>query len=255
MLYDLTSLTGATITDVNEAGTLGGFTESVESAGYLRYLDGRTLAASRAAVQAVGSAGHFGGSIRTSHGYGLFFGAPDGTVNVVNAFGRFAGVVNDVNRHGAFVGHNVFILFGLGTAGILYRDGRLSFLSVGRDDVNVQVAHAINDLGYILASARIASAPASSVLLAPVTPLSPSGLSFAVTGHVVTLTWTTSHGAVDYVVEAGSVPGAANLFNAAIGSEPRLTTPAPPGRYYVRVRARNDLGVSAPSVEVVIDVP
>jgi hypothetical protein len=211
-----------------------------------------------AAVQAIGAAGHFGGSLRIGFGYEFFFGRPDGTVSIFNHIDgarRFAGAIHDVNRHGAFVGHDTFILFGFGAAAILYRDGRLSYPGDGISDVDVQDAYAINDIGYILASARVASAPARTVLLVPIAPQAPSGLSFSVTGGVVTLTWTGSADVVYYVVEAGSAPGAANLFNAPIGPEPRVTAPAPPGRYYVRVRAGNDLGVSGPSAEVVIDVP
>jgi hypothetical protein len=257
-LYDLKTLTDARIDTVNELGTLGGVTGSSGTVGYLRYLNGVVLTMPDAAVQAIGSAGHFGGSLRFALGYGFFFGRPDGTVSVfdhLDCCRRFAGAIHDVNRHGAFVGHDTFISFGDGTAAILYRDGRLSYPGSGISDVDVQDAYEINDTGYILASARIASAPASTVLLVPLAPQPPSGLSFSVTGSIVTLTWASSADAVYYVVEAGSVPGAANLFNAPIGSEPRVTAPVPPGRYYVRVRAGNDLGLSGPCAEVVIDVP
>jgi hypothetical protein len=80
-------------------------------------------------------------------------------------------------------------------------------------------------------------------------------LTFAVSGSVVTLQWQAVAGAIEYIVEAGSAPGFANIFNGSVGSATTISTAAPPGRYYVRVRARSAAGVSAPSAEVTIDVP
>lgn len=80
-------------------------------------------------------------------------------------------------------------------------------------------------------------------------------MTFALNGRVVTLTWQASAGAFDYVVEAGTTPGASNVVNVNVGPQRSVTSPAPPGRYFVRVRARNTVGMSGPSNEVVIDVP
>jgi hypothetical protein len=92
-------------------------------------------------------------------------------------------------------------------------------------------------------------------MLVPVTSPPPLSLAFSVSGRVVTLTWGASIAASEYRIEAGSAPGLADLYSASVGSHLSLTTPAPPGRYYVRVRARDPHGVSAVSNEVVIDVP
>jgi hypothetical protein len=74
----------------------------------------------------------------------------------------------------------------------------------------------------------------------------------AVVGTTVTLQW--SHpqpgDVLEYVLEAGSAPGASNLYNASVGAATSLTTSAPSGVYFVRVRARGPLGVGAPSNEV-----
>jgi hypothetical protein len=110
-------------------------------------------------------------------------------------------------------------------------------------------AVAINDSGYI-----VGAGAGGAVLLVP-TIGPPAGLAFTVANGVVTLSWQPTEGALDYIVEAGSAPGAADLYNASVGAHPRLVTAAPPGRYYVRVRARTPTGVTAPSEEVVIDVP
>lgn len=103
--------------------------------------------------------------------------------------------------------------------------------------------------------------PSSEVVLTvpstAVAPAAPQNLSAAVGGGLVRLFWTASPGnAESYVIEAGLSPGQSNLavldtttldtaFSAAVA----------PGTYYVRLRARNTFGTSAPSNEVTIVVP
>lgn len=59
---------------------------------------------------------------------------------------------------------------------------------------------------------------------------------------------------VDYVLEAGLSPGT-TFFAGAVGAGTFVTVPeVGTGRYYVRVRARNANGQSAPSNEVVVSV-
>jgi hypothetical protein len=110
---------------------------------------------------------------------------------------------------------------------------------------------AINDGGSIAA----ATCGGMAVLVPAGPPAAPSRLSFTVTGRTVTISWQGSTGASEYVLEAGSAPGLANAYNASVGPQVSLTTPAPPGRYFVRVRARSAHGTSLPSNEVVIDIP
>jgi hypothetical protein len=58
--------------------------------------------------------------------------------------------------------------------------------------------------------------------------------------------------ATGYVVEAGSAPGLSDLARLHVGRVTRFTTTAPPGVYYVRVRAIYASGTSLPSNEIVV---
>ena len=60
--------------------------------------------------------------------------------------------------------------------------------------------------------------------------------------------------AISYVVEAGMAAGASNAYAGNVGAATQLTTPAPFGTYYVRVRGVNALGAGAPSVERIVTV-
>ena len=65
----------------------------------------------------------------------------------------------------------------------------------------------------------------------------------------VNLSWSAPNGGpppAGYVIEAGSAPGLADLASLNVGNVTSFTTTAPPGVYYVRVRAVNDRGTSAP---------
>ena len=87
----------------------------------------------------------------------------------------------------------------------------------------------------------------------------PSG--FAITGNsggTVSFRWTASAGSPSsYIIEAGSTPGAANLANSDLGGTATSFTASGVGHgtYYVRLRAKNTCGTSAPSNEVVLVVP
>jgi len=84
-------------------------------------------------------------------------------------------------------------------------------------------------------------------------PSAPGMLSATVSGPNVALSWGPATDATSYVLEAGSAPGASNLAQfptASLG----LATSAPPGIYYVRVRARSACGSGPASNEVVVTV-
>jgi hypothetical protein len=75
--------------------------------------------------------------------------------------------------------------------------------------------------------------------------------------RTVRLTWDRSPALIaGFVVEAGSAPGLSNLGTFPVTNGTTLTVPnVPPGTYYVRVRAWNYIGASAPSNEIIVAVP
>jgi hypothetical protein len=102
--------------------------------------------------------------------------------------------------------------------------------------------------------------PYRSFLNRTVSPSPPVALTATSAGSAVTLTWqapTTGSPPLSYVIEAGAVPGAANLANFATGNT--LTTfgtvGVPPGTYFVRARATTAQGTSAASNEAQLFVP
>ena len=96
---------------------------------------------------------------------------------------------------------------------------------------------------------------ADLVLVAPGAPNAPSGLSATGTGGNVDLRWTAPRGGgapTSYLIEAGSAPGLSDLGRFPIGNVVRFSTVAPPGVYYVRVRAVNARGPGVASNEIIV---
>lgn len=88
-------------------------------------------------------------------------------------------------------------------------------------------------------------------------PQAPGGLTAVVAGNALTLRWSAASGnATTYMIEAGTAPGLSNIGAFATGDlDTSFATAAPPGTYYVRVRAANAFGVSAATNEVTVVVP
>jgi lysophospholipase L1-like esterase len=90
-------------------------------------------------------------------------------------------------------------------------------------------------------------------------PGTPFNLAGTVSGNRVTLTWQTPLGGdapSSFVIEAGSASGRTDLANFDTGSVATtfVATGVPAATYYVRIRSRNSVGVSAPSNEVTLVV-
>ena len=259
-LFDLTSLFGGEVFAINQDGMLGGIANSQP---FLRFPDGRVTTPwtqSSTPVRVIGAGGHFGGFAETFVTQRpWFYGLPDGTVTTIQPFGTGITMsLAGINRAGDLVGG--FHLHGGRLFAFLYRNGTINDLNsmvAGDTPWRLTAATGINDLGYIIATATmdpVSFIPVHAVVLVPAAPAAPTGLTSTVSA-VVTLRWSASVGALEYIVEAGSAPNASNIFNASVGSNTAVSSPVPPGVYYVRVRARNAVGVSAPSPEIVVNVP
>ena len=86
-------------------------------------------------------------------------------------------------------------------------------------------------------------------------PSPPTGLAAHVSGSAVTLTWQAPGDATDFEVEVGMAPGATTARYAVGDTTVTGASNVPPGVYYVRVRARNEVGGSGPSTEIAVVVP
>jgi hypothetical protein len=91
-------------------------------------------------------------------------------------------------------------------------------------------------------------------------PGAPQNLTHSVgAGRIVSLSWSapaTGGGPFSYTIDAGSGPGLTNILSAPVGGTTALSVAAPPGVYYVRVRAANACAAtSPPSNERMIVVP
>jgi len=90
-------------------------------------------------------------------------------------------------------------------------------------------------------------------------PGPPTGLTATAVGSTVTLTWgapATGGAPTAYIIEAGSAPGLANLANFSTGNTATTFSASGvgAGSYYVRVRATNSAGTSAPSADALLVV-
>jgi hypothetical protein len=85
-------------------------------------------------------------------------------------------------------------------------------------------------------------------------PASPAPFQFSQSGAFVALAWAAAAGADDYVIEVGSAPGLSNILVQALGATTSISTIAPPGRYFARMRARNACGAGPASNEIVVTI-
>jgi hypothetical protein len=87
----------------------------------------------------------------------------------------------------------------------------------------------------------------------------PLNFAHGIAGGTVSFTWTApSEGdpPSSYLLEAGSAPGQANLASVSVGNVVAVSfSNVPRGTYYVRLKAVNAAGVSAPTPTLVVVVP
>ncbi len=85
-------------------------------------------------------------------------------------------------------------------------------------------------------------------------PPSPT-LSAEVQGNAVTLSWDDPGNTTHFDLEAGSAPGLRNLLVTSLNGTSFTASGVPPGTYYLRVRAINEVGRSVPSQELKLVLP
>jgi len=115
---------------------------------------------------------------------------------------------------------------------------------------------------YIRVAAQNAagvSAPSNEIVLPILVPGSPTALTGSVSGTSLTMSWhapTTGAAPTAYSIEVGSATGLSDLGHASTGN--LLTTFSATGvgagTYYIRVRAQDAAGTSAPSNEIKVTV-
>ncbi len=92
-----------------------------------------------------------------------------------------------------------------------------------------------------------------------VVPVAPDGVAATLSGRVISLSWnspTTGAAPTSYVVDVGTATGASNLGSFNTGTTATTVSGSvPAGRYFIRLRTRANTLLSAPSSEVVVDVP
>ncbi len=113
-------------------------------------------------------------------------------------------------------------------------------------------------VAYNASGASAASAEVSFVVAGASAPSPPAGVAASLNGTLATVTWVPPapdsgpSAATSYVLEVGTTPGARNIGAFNVGNVTRFSSAVQPGTYYVRVRAINAYGASAPSSEVVV---
>jgi len=104
-------------------------------------------------------------------------------------------------------------------------------------------------------TARAGLTPGNYLLLMLSPPRAPSSLTATVSGRDVTLTWPRTDDATSYVVDAFQGASRVHVYSGQFDGGPVFAPGVPPGAYYVRVRALNDIGVSGFSPETLVVVP
>jgi hypothetical protein len=91
----------------------------------------------------------------------------------------------------------------------------------------------------------------------PLVPGVPRNLQTTVTGNTIAVSWqapATGSAVMNYIIQAGTAPGASNIFSGGVGAVTSVSSPIPNGTYYIRVAAQNLAGVGPVSGDVVAQV-
>jgi predicted phage tail protein len=86
-------------------------------------------------------------------------------------------------------------------------------------------------------------------------PRAPQNFVGAANGRQVTLLWTDPGNTTHFDIEVGSAAGLSNIMTRSVSGTTFTVNGVPSGRYYVRLRAINNIGRSVPTADVEIIVP
>ncbi len=257
-VYDLSGL--GLVTDVADDGTIAG--NGPDNTPFVRRLDGGMRLPFTEPAAGLRLGGEFvaavSGNLSGPDSSLTFLSlGPDAVIKRATGFHGLSRIL-DMNDRGEAVGMAANGVRTLQFDAFRFRDGvvlPLDFQDLGEPRY-LREAFAISDNGIIavFANRPIGSKRIYSLLIPTGVPDRPPAPSFNVSGNLLTLSWSDSLGALEYIVEAGSASGLYDVYNASVGHVLNLAGTIPSGRYFVRLRARNAVGVSTASNEVVIDV-
>src|SRR5262245_7524085 len=172
---------------------------------------------------------------------------------VVLTWNPSSGATTYILEAGRVSGGTDAIVFDTGSAATSFVAGSVA---PGTYFVRVRAANALGNSGpsnEVVVVVGAGAAPADGP------PAPPTALAAAANGATVTLTWNrlpVGGAPAFYIIEAGSSPGRSDLANFSTGiSEPSFSASGiAAGTYFVRVRAGNAFGISAPSNEATLAV-
>ena len=85
----------------------------------------------------------------------------------------------------------------------------------------------------------------------------PRNIQTTVVGNTIGVSWqppATGSAVSNYIIQAGTAPGASNIYSGGVGAVTSVSSPIPNGTYYIRVAAQNLAGVGPVSADVVAQV-
>ena len=90
----------------------------------------------------------------------------------------------------------------------------------------------------------------------PAMPGVPQNVQATVVGNTISVSWQPPPGSAvwTYLVQAGTAPGASNIYSGGVGPVTSVSSPIANGTYYIRVAAQNLAGTGPASADIVAQV-
>jgi hypothetical protein len=188
-----------------------------------------------------------------------------GTLVVLDAttfelLGATGGVAGGAKPVFAFTGpRSPFVIFSSQEIGGRYagEPSRCVVAQLERRNAATGGLEAIADIGAstTLTTSRRRFVGCSTHLMMATVPRAPQNVVGAVNGREVRLLWTDPGNTTHFDIEVGSAAGLSNIMTRSVNGTTFTVDGVPSGRYYVRLRAINNVGRSVPTADVEIIVP